>query len=476
MSTSNRKKLVTKTDPVGIYIAQAVNEGMLKPEEEFEATQKIEVARNKYHKTLVCCDRVILRATRLLTRVIDGEIRLDRTLTVAVSNVGQKVFLKQFLTLHNETLKKILERNRADFRKSLAKDTSREEKFELISRIRKRRIRAHRLMRELRFRNELIIPTFDQVSNLDSEVSMLRDRIRELKSATLANPLNVDLESLHQSRLVRRKLKRLLRVVSDTPKGLRNYVARVRKFLDGYEDTKRNFAALNLRLVISIAKTYRCRGLAFLDLIQEGNAGLIKAVDKFERKRRCRFSTYATFWIRQSIIRAIANTGRTIRIPVRVLGAISRVGRVTNNLVDQMGVMPSVYELATACDMSGTDITTLLSAKRKPISLNSPVGSTDRKSKSLSDVIEDTRQLTPVERLSRESLKLKIDEVLQELTSREREVIRLRYGLADGSVYTLEEVGKIFSVTRERVRQIEASAFRKLQHPIRSRMLSFYLN
>jgi RNA polymerase primary sigma factor len=463
-----------KTDSIDIYLAQIKSKGMLTPKEEFKATRKIEIARNKYHRSLICCDRVISKVTRFLTQIIDGKIRLDKALTVAVADMKQKAHFKKFLALHNNTLQKILERNRIDFRKSKAKSTSREKKLELTLHIKQRRRRAYRLIRELQFRTSLITPIFNNLVKLNDEVSVLCNQIKDLKSTTSANPLDADLDSLRQLRLTRAKLRRLLGTVSDTPRGLRRYVGKVRKLLSEYEESKRNFSASNLRLVISIAKTYRHRGLGFLDLIQEGNAGLIRSIDRFERKRKCRFSTYATWWIRQSIIRAIANNGRTIRVPVRVLGAISRVGRVADDLVDKKGTEPSVYELASACEMSGTEISALLRTKQKPISLNVRVGSDDKKS--LSDVIEDTKQLTPFEHLSRESLKTTIDEVLQGLTTREREVIRLRYGLADGSAYTLEEVGKIFSLTRERIRQIEASAFRKLKHPMRSRMLSLFLN
>jgi RNA polymerase primary sigma factor len=463
-----------KIDPVDIYINQAVSTDLLTPREELIATKEIEVARNKYHRFLMSCDRVISKTICLLAQIINGKLRLDRVLTVAVSDMRQKAHFRKFITMHNNTLKKILQRNRSDFRRLTAKSTSRDEKQNLNRAIKQRRYRAFRLIRELNPRVASIMPAFNYLVKVDAEISMLRGRIRELKLATSSSPLDVDLDLFEQLRKSRRMLRRLLCKISDTPKGLRRYIERVQKSRFEYDEVKRNFAASNLRLVISIAKTYRHRGVSFLDLIQEGNAGLVNAVDRFERKRGCKFSTYATWWIRQSIVRAIANNARTIRVPIRVLETITRVGRVANSLVDKIGTEPSVYELASACKMSGTDLAALLSVNQKPISLNLPVGVADKKS--LSDIIEDTKQLTPVEYLSRESLKLKINEVLQGLTTREREVIKLRYGLVDGSVYTLEEVGKMFSVTRERIRQIEAIAFRKLQHPTRARTLSLFLN
>jgi RNA polymerase primary sigma factor len=463
-----------KVDSVDLYINQAAGKDLLTPCEELKATKKIEIARNRYYSSLISHDRIISKAVRLLTRVILGKSRLDRTLTVAVSNMDQKAYFRKFLTLHNETLKKILSRNSSDFRKSIAKSTPFEERRQLIRGIRCRRRRAFRLIRELNIRITSVIPSFNSLVKIEAEVSKLQERICDLKLLLSSNPLEVDLNLFEQLRVARRMLRRLLCKISDSPNGLRRYISRVKSTRYLYDEEKRNFSMSNLRLVISIAKTYRHRGISFLDLIQEGNAGLVKAVDRFERKRGCKFSTYATWWIRQSIVREIANNARTIRVPVRVLETISRIGRVANTLVDELGAEPSVYELASACKMSGTDLAALLSVNQKPISLNLPVGNTDRKS--LSDIIEDTKQPSPVEFLSRESLKLKINEALQGLSTREREVIKLRYGLVDGSVYTLEEVGRMFSVTRERVRQIEAIAFRKLQHPSRARTLSLFLN
>jgi RNA polymerase primary sigma factor len=361
-----------------------------------------------------------------------------------------------------------------DFRQLMSRKTPRAEKQKLSRIIKQRRRHAFRLISELRFRIAHLLPTYNYLTKAESEISTLREKIDNLKSA-IKNPLNVVTKQIEQLKCERRKLNRLLRKVGDTPRTLKKYIAKVRKARFDYDEIKRNFLVSNLRLVVSIAKTYRRRGISFLDLIQEGNAGLVKAVDRFECKRGCKFSTYATWWIRQSIVRAIANNSRTIRVPIRVLETISKVGRIANGLVDKMGTIPSIYELAAECKMKGADLMALLNVNQRPISLNLQVGAPDSK-KSLSDIIEDTKQQTPLENLSRESLKSKIDEVLEGLTTREREIIRLRYGLADGSVYTLEEVGKMFSVTRERIRQIEDKAFKKLQHPVRSRTLSYFLN
>ncbi|MDR1923500.1 MAG: sigma-70 family RNA polymerase sigma factor [Planctomycetaceae bacterium] len=458
-----------------IYISEAATMELLTPSEEARATRKITSARTRFLHAIYSSDYVIARVIRLLKQIIDGEVRLDRVLSVAVSDVPQKMFLRNFIMLHTGTLEKILARNRADFRMILQKTTSLDEKKKIMHQINHRRTHAFRLISELRMRVAYVMPMFKEIEQIEAEITSTRNKIVELRATISANPLDADAAKLNQLHQEQQKLRRLFCKVSSSPLPLRNYVRRVKRTRFEYEDIKRDFSAANLRLVISIAKTFKQRGLGLLDLIQEGNTGLMRAVDRFELKYGCKFGTYATWWIRQSITRAIANNARTIRMPIHVIDTLARVGKVTNNIVDKTGASPSVYEIASACKMSSVDLSALLEVNQRPVSLDLHVGSSE-KNLHLYEVIEDRKQLNPVEYLSRESLKTEIDEVLEGLTTREREVIRLRYGLVDGSVYTLEEVGKMFSVTRERIRQIEATAFKKLQHPTRSRKLSFFLN
>ncbi|HQX52513.1 MAG TPA: RNA polymerase sigma factor RpoD [Planctomycetaceae bacterium] len=235
----------------------------------------------------------------------------------------------------------------------------------------------------------------------------------------------------------------------------------------------RDLSGGNLRLVVSIAKKYRNRGMTFLDLIQEGNTGLMRAVDKYEYRRGYKFSTYATWWIRQAITRAIADQARTIRVPVHMIETMTRLRAASRTLLQDIGREPTVEEMAELAGVPMEEARRVMRISRQPISLDKPIGESD--DSAFGDFLEDRSKDSPVSNAASEMLKDKIDIVLKTLTYREREIIKLRYGLGDGYTYTLEEVGRIFKVTRERVRQIEAKAVRKLQHPVRSRQLQGFL-
>jgi RNA polymerase primary sigma factor len=266
----------------------------------------------------------------------------------------------------------------------------------------------------------------------------------------------------------------ILLATQETPTSLRNRVAMLKSVYAEYQQAKRELSEGNLRLVVSIAKKYRNRGLSFLDLIQEGNAGLMRAVDKFEYRRGFKFCTYATWWIRQAITRAVADQSRTIRIPVHMVETMSRVRNVARQLLQDLGREPTLEETARKAKTTVEEARRVLAMSRYPISLDRPVGNSE--DSHFGDLLPDSAAENPASGASQEMLRARINKVLKTLSYREREIIKLRYGLGDGYSYTLEEVGHIFKVTRERIRQIEAKAVRKLQQPSRSQELVGFLD
>jgi len=328
----------------------------------------------------------------------------------------------------------------------------------------RRRRKMLTLVEELSLRSRRVQPLMEQLATFSQRIDRLEKQLKELR-ATDAPATRIE--------PVRHELKTLMLQTLETPSSLRKRCRILREQLKELERVKRDLSSGNLRLVVSIAKKYRNRGMSFLDLIQEGNTGLMRAVDKYEYRRGFKFSTYATWWIRQAITRAIADQARTIRIPVHMIDVLSKLQQAAKHLQHQLHRMPTQEEMALEAGISLEESRHVLDIGRTPVSLDRPVGEGD--DCSFGELVQDSHSDNPIKLANNGLLREKIEELLKTLTFREREIIRLRYGLADGYSYTLEEVGRIFKVTRERVRQIEAKAVAKLQHPVRSTELAEYV-
>jgi RNA polymerase primary sigma factor len=452
-------------DPVRMYLTQMGEIPLLKREQEIALAKKIEVTRKRFRRKVLECDGALSQVVDTLKRVHTGELPFDRTVKVSLTENLEKDKILQRMPHNLRTLEHLMEQNQEDFAKILDPRTPEEDRRKLRRALRVRRRKAVTLVEELSIRTQKVQPLMKKLEQIAARMDELERQIEEMKGDRSAKEDRANLE---------KELRDLMEMTLEEPAGLRKRVEIVKKRFAEYEQAKRDLSGGNLRLVVSIAKKYRNRGLSFLDLIQEGNTGLMRAVDKYEYRRGYKFSTYATWWIRQAITRAIADQARTIRIPVHMIETMSKLRNVSKKLLQEMGREPTIEETAKAANISVEETRRVLKISRHPISLDRPVGESE--DSYFGDFIEDDSAESPVQAATQEMLKDKIDQVLKTLTYREREIIKLRYGLGDGYTYTLEEVGRIFKVTRERVRQIEAKAVRKLQHPVRSRQLEGFLD
>ncbi len=451
-------------DPVRMYLTQMGEIPLLTREEEISLAKKIELTRMAFRRKVLENDFCMQTAVDLLQQVSDGRLPFDRTMKISTTESMAKAAITQRLPANLETVRRLIELNQADWRMLREGRPAAALRKEVRERMNQRRRRAVTLLEECALRTSRIIPLMRKMVAMITKVEYLDQQVK-----TRGKQLAPDeLEAMKD------ELRGLVDLAMETRIELRKRVDDVQKVFGEYEEAKRRLSGGNLRLVVSIAKKYRNRGLSFLDIIQEGNTGLMRAVDKYEYRRGYKFSTYATWWIRQAITRAIADHARTIRIPVHMIETMSRLRNISKALQQGLGREPSIEEIAEKADMSVSEARRVLKISRHPISLDRPVGESE--DSYFGDFIEDESVESPVSTASSDMLSERIEAVLKTLTYREREIIKLRYGIGDGYTYTLEEVGKIFKVTRERVRQVEAKAIRKLKHPVRARKLEGFLD
>ncbi len=452
-------------DPIRMYLTQMGVIPLLSREEEISLAKKIEMTRKVFHRKILKSDYSQEVCLKILEDITNGELPFDRTLAVNVEHENYKERLLRQFPVHAKALKTILKKNKEDYGHLRLKRTSAKDRYRLFKNIRSRQRKGSEIIENLNIRTKKLQPIAKRLQEIASEMNNIKKQIVLHKKRDKANGKLRDLKS---------RLGEFEDMTHETPERLKQRVATIEKVYKEHEIAKRKLSSANLRLVVSIAKKYRNRGLSFLDLIQEGNTGLMRAVDKYEYRRGYKFSTYATWWIRQAITRSIADQARTIRIPVHMIETMSKIRNVSKKLLQEKGREPGIEEIAKEVKIPVSEARRVLKISRHQISLDRTVG--ESADSAFGDFIEDDKAESPVSAAAQEMLKEKIESVLDTLTYREREIIKLRYGIGDGYTYTLEEVGKKFLVTRERVRQIEAKAVRKLQHPVRSRKLEGFLD
>ena len=454
-------------DPVRLYLTQMGETSLLTRDDEIRLAKKIETLRYIFRRRVLENDYGVQQCVDVLDMVAEGDLPFDRTMKISTAEENAKQKIAARIPVNVRTVKKMLQLNRDDWdRLESDRRIGKAKREELHERIKCRRRRMVTLIEECSLRTSKVQPLLKKLRSISA-------KMQELRSTVEASDRNPDRYDPEDIMVMREELAGLRSLVLEEPEELVDRLERIRTVFDEYEEAKRDLSGSNLRLVVSIAKKYRNRGLSFLDIIQEGNTGLMRAVDKYEYKRGFKFSTYATWWIRQAITRAIADHARTIRIPVHMIETMSKLRNFQKGLLQELGREPTIEEIAERADMDVQEARRVMKISRHPISLDRPVGESE--DSYFGDFIEDEAAGAPSDSAANEMLRGRIDQVLKTLTYREREIIKLRYGIGDGYTYTLEEVGRIFKVTRERVRQVEAKAIRKLQHPVRSRKLMGFI-
>jgi len=450
---------VEAVDPVRIYMREMAVENLMTPGEELALASELETRRQSLRLVVFESAIAIERAAQILEDVAHHRRSVDRVLKLGCSELELKTIVDE-LPAYITSVRRALSRQRRHLESRLR---SRRRATEAAGRSRLRP--AAERIADLKFEMRIVFEILDEVLSASREVAKLDRGLRRMLARRTRGDRRTGVQE--RTELVRRMV-----AAGETSEGLRAHVREILRSRHAYEETRKRLCARNLRLVVSIAKRYANRGLPLLDLIQEGNAGLMRAADKFEGRRGNRFSTYATWWIRQSITRSLADQTRTIRVPVHVDERASRLRRLRRQFLQVHGRAPSALEIADSLEISPEEAMVLLGVERRMVSLDQPIG--DASDGIQRDLIQDTRIESPVAATEASLLRERVGELLDTLVPREREIVKLRFGLCDGRRYTLEEIGRLYGLTRERIRQLEQRALRKLRAPHRSDVLQAF--